>query len=888
MKGTTRISRIQNKQEQNKPYTSNYSLVDKQKESNTPFKITIKTTYERGYNNDTNKSGDKPESDNKKHFHKLTVEERKKFSRGLRPSAAQREADELAKMSQKQREGMIEIIDKTNYSNEQNNNIKLKPNKKVLINRKREINPDERKKFSRGLRPKEAEKEKEEIIVKERQYGQKKAELINTNQINNRRNGNNQQNKEIQLLPNKKTVIKNPRTQSSIPIPKNNESRRNLTSKVQKPIINEPKSGLRNNTVSHAIIEKRKEERKPYVLNERKTETIKFTPRALQKYNDVILGDKDEPYKGSNNHSIIITKNITKDNYSRDPNLKNTSSHKIDATKKEQKKEIIVQPRQLTVIKSVIPSSFRHMTEVNDNTNKNYNQYSYSKRPQTDKKPQKDLAQKIATVKEYKIDRQRYQPKNDDKNIRNNEPQKLTNTYASKYTKPTIISKPDQKQIPPSQYTRIKPDFSKQKENKYQPQPNTYNSAYTKIKTQIQTQPPKQTQIASTRTQIQTNKYIPSNIKESNKIQTKSNINTQPSNMVNKIKGKNLDNNDVKQIVYKNERNSSNEKPKNYVVSNAEFARNRENNEFVISKANEAKNSTTINYNINNENKPIKDIINKEIKIEKEPIIIEKEIINEPKEEIKIEKEEKVEEIKVEKEEEEEKIPNKEENEEQKEEPIKEQEQIERKEEKQLVNQVEEQNVNIENNEQEPEKEKENIEENNQELENKKLDINIEDNPKEIKEEQIKIEESEEIKIPTEQNIEEKKEQIILNEQEKDIQEPQDQEVIEQNQNINMQQENEEGDQYEEEMGEGEEQIENGEGYENYEEMNGEGYEGEKYDEDIDQYGNMNEEMNYEEEPEEGDVEEEVGEEEIQDIEGGEEEDEAEGENEIDEGNEEQ
>ena len=117
---------------------------------------TIKTIYEKGRTNENPK--EKPQSQNKSHFKKLGAEERKRFNRGIRPSAAQREADEFAKMAQEQKDGMIEIVDETDYS--KNQNIKLKPNKKVLINRKKEIkeNKDnnehvvDKKKFSRGLR----------------------------------------------------------------------------------------------------------------------------------------------------------------------------------------------------------------------------------------------------------------------------------------------------------------------------------------------------------------------------------------------------------------------------------------------------------------------------------------------------------------------------------------------------------------------------------------------------------------------------------------------------------------------------------------------------------------------------------------------------------------
>ena len=219
MKGATRIvRRTQKQEEKEKPLivsrrtnfdsTSQYNpstqkntaTTNNQKDS--PYKITIKTIYEKGRTNENPK--EKPQSQNKSHFNE------------------------------------------TDYS--KNQNIKLKPNKKVLINRKKEIkeNKDnnehvvDRQKFSRGLRPKEAEKEREELAKKENQYGRRNVniitkeankgekpniiitgssqsnatQIVNINPVNNRRN-NNPQNKDVQLLPNKKTVIK----KSKKPIP---------------------------------------------------------------------------------------------------------------------------------------------------------------------------------------------------------------------------------------------------------------------------------------------------------------------------------------------------------------------------------------------------------------------------------------------------------------------------------------------------------------------------------------------------------------------------------------------------------------------------------------------------------------------------------------------
>ena len=110
MKGATRITRTTQKTEekptivsrrtrietssQNRPsgQTSTYtttqkttSTINQQKDS--PYKITIKTIYEKGRTNENTKLKEKPDSQNKSHFHKLSGEERKRFNRGIRPSA---------------------------------------------------------------------------------------------------------------------------------------------------------------------------------------------------------------------------------------------------------------------------------------------------------------------------------------------------------------------------------------------------------------------------------------------------------------------------------------------------------------------------------------------------------------------------------------------------------------------------------------------------------------------------------------------------------------------------------------------------------------------------------------------------------------------------------
>ena len=497
MKGTTIRLRTQNQQGKNNQtdqsnsnastrinsYASNnYSMLNKQQETKSPYKITIQTIYERGHINENKKLNDKPATQNKTHFQKLTAEERKKFNRGIRPSAAQREQDELAKKIQNQKDEMIEIIDKTNYAESGNKNIKLKPNKKVLINRKKEENQSNQK--------------------------------LNDNNPVNYRTNINQQNEDIKLIPNKKVLTKDTKPQSKIPV----SSKRYLSKPVEKTNTNGPKPGFRNNTVSHTIIEKRKTENKPYVLNQRKNDKISFTPRMFQRYNDAIIGDKDMPYKSDNNHSFIVTKKVTREvrtvadlpdtkkihhryNYSQNPNLKNTYSHKIDATKKEPKKEVVVHPRKLIVIKSVIPSRRHLMTENNDNKNKNINQNINSRKIQTDQKPQSNMTKKIEKMKEIKDNQQRLQTRYNRNEIGgdNKEPQKIE----TRYNIPSTLSKPQQK--PSFQYTREKPDYKKQNDNKYQVQSKPYNFDYSKTKTQNQSQPPKVNQYSTKRTQILVN-----------------------------------------------------------------------------------------------------------------------------------------------------------------------------------------------------------------------------------------------------------------------------------------------------------------------------------------------------------------------------------------------
>jgi len=168
MKETTRINKIQAKREQNKLH-GQPSL---EKESNKQSKITSTKIFEQDYIKDSNKLKDKLEVNNKNHFYKLSIEERK-------------------------------IINK----NEQNKNIKLKDNN-ILIGIKKEINSS-----------KETQKERKIETIFNKGKSENKSNLINSvsnrpntklianeNQIN-RRKTNNLNNKGESYKNNQNAII---------------------------------------------------------------------------------------------------------------------------------------------------------------------------------------------------------------------------------------------------------------------------------------------------------------------------------------------------------------------------------------------------------------------------------------------------------------------------------------------------------------------------------------------------------------------------------------------------------------------------------------------------------------------------------------------------------
>ena len=122
-------------------------------------------------------------------------------------------------------------------------------------------------------------------------------------------------------------------------------------------------SSPRNNTILHSIVDIKKSPEKSYVLNERKTDTIRYERKSRKTYN--INKDSNE------NHKIYETKNIKKErktiadlpgnqnsyykyNYTINRNISNKGTLSIDETKKNKIREYIPSPRKVDVIISEI------------------------------------------------------------------------------------------------------------------------------------------------------------------------------------------------------------------------------------------------------------------------------------------------------------------------------------------------------------------------------------------------------------------------------------------------------------------------------------------------------------------------------------------------------
>ena len=162
----------------------------------------------------------------------------------------------------------------------------------------------------------------------------------------------------IKITSTKKTLVNKKQLTSPV-------LRSNVPSKQSTSL---PNNHMRNNTVSHSIVEIKKSPKKPYVLHERKCDVIRHEVKYKIKYN---------------NHTIFVTKNITKElktiadvpntsgnkyhryNYNYNPNISNTVTHSIDATRKKPKKEIVIVPRKNEIIKSTKPH--RNINNIESN-----------------------------------------------------------------------------------------------------------------------------------------------------------------------------------------------------------------------------------------------------------------------------------------------------------------------------------------------------------------------------------------------------------------------------------------------------------------------------------------------------------------------------------------
>ena len=167
----------------------------------------------------------------------------------------------------------------------------------------------------------------------------------------------------IKINSTKKTLVN--KKQLTSPVLRSNDPSKKSTSL--------PSNHMRNNTVSHSIVDIKKSPKKPYVLHERKCDVIRHEVKYKIKYNNSNLKGEDKPVINSDNHTIFVTKNVTKElktiadvpnapgnkyhryNYNYNPNISNTVTHSIDATRKKPKKEIVIVPRKNEIIKSTKP-----------------------------------------------------------------------------------------------------------------------------------------------------------------------------------------------------------------------------------------------------------------------------------------------------------------------------------------------------------------------------------------------------------------------------------------------------------------------------------------------------------------------------------------------------
>ena len=142
--------------------------------------------------------------------------------------------------------------------------------------------------------------------------------------------------------------------------------KQNWSNQPNNPVITSKRSST-NNTMSYSIIETKKTYQQPYTLHVRKLDRIQSEIKHRK------LNDEKALAASNSNHSIFVTRNVTKEqltvadapynsnikhryNYNYNPNLSNISKHSICDIKEKEKKEIIVVPRRNERIVSNKPS----------------------------------------------------------------------------------------------------------------------------------------------------------------------------------------------------------------------------------------------------------------------------------------------------------------------------------------------------------------------------------------------------------------------------------------------------------------------------------------------------------------------------------------------------
>ena len=142
--------------------------------------------------------------------------------------------------------------------------------------------------------------------------------------------------------------------------------KQNWSNQSNNPTITSKRSST-NNTMSYSIIETKKTYQQPYTLHVRKLDRIQSEIKHRK------LNDEKALAASNSNHSIFVTRNVTKEqltvadlpdngkikhryNYNYNPNLSNIAKHSICDIKEKEKKEIVVVPRRNERIVSNKPS----------------------------------------------------------------------------------------------------------------------------------------------------------------------------------------------------------------------------------------------------------------------------------------------------------------------------------------------------------------------------------------------------------------------------------------------------------------------------------------------------------------------------------------------------